>query len=153
MDYQIEVIELAPQPIIVIEKEVRAGQIGAALAQMLPRAYQFAVEKGAEITGMPFMRYLDMDGDLWRIDAGIPVAKEIAGNDDLLVKSLPGGKAATTLHLGQYDQVGAAWDAIYAWAAEKGEPQRWGGWDVYENDPDSVNDPSELRTRLFYPLS
>ena len=101
---------------------------------------------------MPFMRYLEMT-DRFLIDAGVPIAEAMAGEDDMLSKVLPGGKAATTLFHGEYSLVGQAWDAIFAWGKEQGIEQHYGGWDVYENDPTEVNDPSEIRTRLYYPLS
>lgn len=48
--------------------------------------------------------------------------------------------------------VDRAWDAMYAWAEERGIEQHYGGWDVYEIDPTKVNEPGEVRTRLYYPM-
>ncbi len=74
---------------------------------------------------------------------------------DILYQPLPGGQAATALHMGEYHAVGAAWSKLSAWVEANGHGSvfgTFGGWDVYENDPDSVSDASELRTRIYQPL-
>ncbi len=201
MSYQIEVVTLKPQPVLVMEEEVAPEELGAALARMLPTVHGYASQQGAVITGMPFMRYLSMS-DKFLIQAGMPVAEPVTGTDDIMgpyhqvgeawdainawreergmdstfggwdiyendpsevsdpkelrtrlkADELPGGKAATTVFLGPYHQVGEAWDAINAWREERGMDSTFGGWDIYENDPSEVSDPKELRTRLYQPL-
>ena len=85
---------------------------------------------------------------VFKIQAGIP--SDLPGEGDIQAIELPGGKLATILFLGPYDEVGEAWDQLRAWAAER-DLDMMGGWDVYENDPDTVSDPSELRTRIYLP--
>ena len=151
MSYQIEVVTLKPQPVLVMEDEVGPEALGAALARMLPMVHGYASKQGAVVTGMPFMRYLAMT-DRFHIQAGIPVAEPTQGTEEIKPAELPGGKAATTVFLGPYHEVGTAWDAINAWRQERGLEIGFGGWDVYENDPSEVTDPSELRTRIYQPL-
>lgn len=151
MGYSIEVVELKPQPVLVMEATAAPPEIGNVLGRILPAVFEYANAQGAAITGMPFMRYLEMT-DVFRIDAGMPVAEPVAGNQEILARELPGGRAATTVFLGPYDQVGEAWDAITTWFREQNLQFAFGGWDVYENDPTEVKDPSELRTRLYQPL-
>ena len=152
MAYDIEVIELEPQPVIVIEAKISAPQIGEELGRIFPAVGAYITEQGGEMVGMPFMRYLDM-GEQFLIDAGIPTATAMAGRDQIQSKLLPGGRTATTLHFGEYERIGEAWDAVFAWAAQQNIEQHQGGWDVYENDPTEVSDPAQIRTRLYYPLS
>ncbi len=151
MSYQIEVVTLKPQPVLVIEEQVAAAELGAALGRILPSVHGYASQLEAVITGMPFMRYLDMS-DTFHIQAGVPVAEPATGTGDVKADVLPGGKAATTVFLGPYHEVGAAWDAINAWREARGMTAGFGGWDIYENDPTEVSDPRELRTRLYQPL-
>lgn len=151
MAFDIEIVELAPQPVLVIEAKVAPPQLAETLASILPRVHGFVTANGGVMTGMPFMRYLDMtDGFL--IDAGIPVEREMPGQDDIVSRVLPGGRTATTLFLGEYHRVGEAWDALFAWGEASGIEKHFGGWDIYENDPTEVDDPSQIRTRLCYPL-
>ena len=149
--HRIEVVTLKPQPALVMEDDVAPEEVGQALARMLPTVHGYASEVGAIMTGMPFMRYMDMT-DTFRIQAGVPIAEPAEGSDEIQATELPGGRAATTVFFGPYNEVGTAWDDLNAWREEQGLPQGFGGWDIYENDPSEVDDPKELRTRLVQPL-
>ena len=120
--HKIEVVTLKPQPVLVIEEEVKPEALGDALARMLPSVHGYASQIGAVMTGMPFMRYLAMT-DTFRIQAGIPIAEPAEGQGDIQATELPGGKAATTVFFGPYHEVGAAWDDLNAWREEQGLPR------------------------------
>ncbi|MGE0623942.1 MAG: GyrI-like domain-containing protein [Pseudomonadales bacterium] len=151
MGYGIEVVELKPQPVLVMEAVAAPPELGDVLAGILPMVHAFAESHGASITGMPFLRYLAMT-DRFTIEAGMPVAETIDSEGEVQCRELPGGRAATTVFLGPYDRVGDAWDALYGWCDERGIERRFGGWDVYENDPTGIDDPKDYRTRLYLPL-
>lgn len=152
MAYDIEVVELDAQPVLVMEAEFPPPEFGAQLARMFPLIHGYIAGQGGQMAGMPFARYLGMT-DKFHIQAGIPVVEPLAGTDEIIGTELPAGRAATTLFLGPYDQVGEAWEALSAWCAGQGIEVNFGGWDVYENDPSTVSDPSELRTRIYQPLT
>jgi effector-binding domain-containing protein len=151
MEYKFEVVDLSPQPVLVIEAEVAPPDLGAALGRIFPTVHAHIAAQGGDMAGMPFLRYLNMT-DRFSIQAGIPVAKPVTGTDEILATELPGGRTATTLFLGPYDQVGLAWDALREWCADQQIETAFGGWDVYENDPTTVNSPQEIRTRIYQPL-
>ena len=58
----IEIIELAEQPAMVVRRKVEVEQLGATLGDILPRVFGYVIEAGQQPAGMPFMRYFDMDG-------------------------------------------------------------------------------------------
>ena len=149
--YSIELLELAPQPTLVIKSTVAPDQIGERLAESFDRVFSYIDMAGGAQSGMPFMRYLDMTGDEFVIAAGMPLAEALDGEGDIESHTLPGGRALTTLHLGDYAGVGAAWDEVWERAESLGVPKRNGGWDVYTNDPTEVA-PKEVETRLYLPL-
>ena len=66
------------------------------------------------------------------------------------VGSTPSGRAAHTIHIGPYDTLPAAFDAIRDWAAR--EDVRLGdtGWEVYG---DWTEDPNQLVTDVYYLLA
>lgn len=146
MDYEIELIDAEPQPALAIESVCAQGEIARVLGVSFGRIVTHIIAGGGAPEGMPFLRYLEMSETSLRIQAGIPSSGE--GRDEIQSLTLPGGKLATSLYLGPYDGVGAAWDDMGKWAQARGLGIQ-GGWDVYENDPDTVADPSELRTRLY----
>ena len=147
----VEEIELAEQHALVVCREFAPHEIGATLADILPRVFLAIAEQGAEPAGMPFMRYFSMDGHSMRAAAGMPVSAPLAGSGDIEPHILPGGRALTATHLGDYEGVGMAWQQVWNRAKELGAEVRFGGWDVYANDPGSVP-TEELETRIYLPL-
>ena len=152
----IEVVTLEEQPALVIEAKITPEKFGEMLGESYGRIEGHIAKMGVEASGMPFARYHDMSDGTMHLAAGIPIAREIEGDGgDIVYQPLPGGKAATTIYLGEYHEVGAAWQKLSAWMEANGHGSvfsTFGGWDVYENDPGSVSDPCELRTRLYQPL-
>ena len=149
--YSIELVELSDQPSLVIQSTVQPDEVGARLAESFPRVLQFIEQAGGAPSGMPFMRYLKMSASELVIVAGMPLAEAIAGEGEIQPHTLPRGRALTTVHLGDYAAVGAAWDEVWARAQSLGVTERDGGWDVYTNDPTEVA-PREVETRLYLPL-
>lgn len=152
----IEVVTLEKQPALVVEAKITPDRFNEVIGDCYGRIMTYAGSKGITVSGMPFVRYHDMNAGLMHLAAGIPVATEAEGDgSDILYQPLPGGRAASTVHMGEYHEVGAAWQKLSAWMEEHGHGSvfsTFGGWDVYENDPATVSDPSELRTRIFQPL-
>ena len=147
----IETVELEPQPAMVVRRKVAVEDLGGVLADILPRVYQHIVQSGQQPAGMPFMRYFSMDGVSCDIAAGIPVGEPIAGAGDIENHTLPGGQALMALHVGAYEEVGAVWGQVMRRAGELGSENRFGGWDVYANDPGEVSE-EERETRIYLPI-
>jgi len=92
-----------------MEVQVVPEKLGEVLGQILLTVHRYVSQHNGHVTGMPFLRYLGMDGQ-FTIEAGMPVAERMVGTDEFLSRGLPAGKAATTLFLGEYHRVGEAWE-------------------------------------------
>ena len=147
----IETVELEPQPAMVVRRRVAITDFGEALADIFPRVFRHIAGAGGQPAGMPFMRYFSMDGVACDIAAGMPVREPIPGAGDIEPHELPGGKALTALHVGPYVGVGSVWTQVMRRAGELGSEHKFGGWDVYTNDPGEVA-PEELETRIYLPI-
>ena len=147
----IETVELTSQPAMVVCRRVAITDFGEALAGIFPRVFRHIAEAGQQPAGMPFMRYFSMDGVACDIAAGMPVSEPIPGAGDIEPHELPGGKALTALHVGPYEGVGSVWMQVMQRARELGSTAKFGGWDVYTNDPGEVA-PEERETRIYLPL-
>ncbi|MXY52433.1 MAG: GyrI-like domain-containing protein [Gammaproteobacteria bacterium] len=150
-DVQIEEVELAAQPAMVVRRTVDVMRMGEAFADIFPRVAQHIIGSGQAPAGMPFARYFHMDGTHCQLAAGMPVASALAGSDDIEAHELPAGRALTALHVGPYEGVGAVWQQVWARAREMGSEAQFGGWDVYANDPGEVPE-EKLETRIYLPL-
>jgi effector-binding domain-containing protein len=76
----------------------------------------------------------------------------IDGDGQVVAATLPGGSIASTVHVGPYEDLPAAYDAVYTWITEHGGQPAGDMWEVYETDPDEHPDPSTWRTRVFVPF-
>ncbi len=147
----IETVDLEPQPAMVVRRKVAITEFAEALNDIFPRVFQHITGAGQQPTGMPFMRYFSMDGVACDIAAGMPVSEAIPGAGDIEPHLLPGGKALTALHVGAYEGVGSVWGQVMQRARELGSDVKFGGWDVYTNDPAEVA-PEARETRIYLPL-
>ena len=88
-------------------------------------------------------------GQEFNFEAGVQVNAPFASSGEVVYSSTPSGLAATTLHMGPYDQLPKAHAAVRSWCAEKGNVLEGRNWDVYVvwND-----DPAWLATKVFYLL-
>ena len=151
MSLEIEIIERTPEPVLAIRGTAPPQELGSTFAQRIQRVVDHLGSR--EIPGPPFMRYLEMT-DVFEIEVGVPNPDGIEGAGEVRATELPGGPAATAVHRGSYAELGTSWDALFAWAEERGRiTDLRGGWDVYENDPSQVSSEAELRTRLVLPLA
>jgi len=60
------------------------------------------------------------------------------------------GEVAMAVHVGPYDQLRRAHDAIHAWRAETGRAFAGTSWEIYG---DGSDDPSKLETTVCYLLA
>ena len=150
MDYTISAEVLPAQPALVARTTCRQEEIGAFLGDAFGRVIQAIADAGATPAGPPFARY-DMEGGRFRVQAGFPTSVNVAVKPatDLEATELPGGETAVTMHVGAYQDVGAAYAAIEAWLAGTGRRPSGAPWEAYLDGPE-VAMP---RTQVFWPCA
>ena len=145
MTYSITKKKLAPQPVLVLRRQIQPSEIAQVLAEMFQKVFGDAQRNGVAPAGPPFARYLEMGRGLWTIEAGFPVA-------DPSADTLPGGLAAVTTHAGPYDKLSEAHAAIQQWIAAEGFTAAGAPWESYVTDPADYPDPKDWKTEVFFPL-
>lgn len=153
MAYEFEVRQLAPQPVasIIIPGIQREG-VGAALHGALPDVFSHLTANGVAMVGAPFARYHDGDDGTLDLEAGIPIAGNLAETDTIKARELPGGEAITTVHVGSYDRLHEAVAALAEWRLANGRVAGGPFWEIYVDDP-TDRDPAEVRTEVVEPLA
>ena len=152
MNFEIREVQLEPQPALVIKFSTPPENLGEKLGVHLPATFQYAVSKGIEIIGMPFVRYLEMT-DVFTVEAGVRVATPDPGEGEIYGTEIAGGAAITTDYYGPYQGLGTAHEALSEWAVANGHAPEPGGWEIYETDPSTEPDSSKWLTRVFLSLS
>jgi effector-binding domain-containing protein len=89
----------------------------------------------------------------WPVDIAIETDKapaELTGRIQSRIQ--PGGEVLIAHMSGPYDQVGQAYEQIESWLKENKRKAKGHPFEVYINDPNSVKDPSEIRTDVYQPI-
>ena len=121
--------------------------MGAAFAEVA----QVAGSLGVELTGPPFAGYHNMDMANLDVEMGFPVSRKAAGKGRVKPGTLPGGRAAVTLHVGSYDRLHEAYDRLKGFVQQRGLELREFCYEVYLDDP-TETPPEELKTEIYFPV-
>ena len=158
-----EIETRAEQPYVAVRAKVTMGEI-AAFARRFGEVFGWLDSHGLAPAGPPFFKYnvIDMAREL-EMEAGVPIATAIGGNDQMVAGVLPAGRYATLTHVGHPSELMAATKALLDWAAEQGLT-----WDVtpgaegdlwacrlenYLTDPSQEPDMSKWVTQLAFKLA
>ncbi len=85
------------------------------------------------------------------IDGCIGVKQPYPELDDAEIIDIPGGNVAWLTHKGSYDELGLAYNSLFAWSQEHGYQQRDAMREIYKNNPSEVEE-GELITEVILPI-
>jgi len=157
MEYEIELQQLEPVPVMYQSRKVDREDLGATLAEVLPLVFGYVMEHGLTPAGHPFVRQVGMGPALVSIDAGIPLVEAAPDAPpaelEISVGELRGGPAAVTTHAGDYQALGDAYAALERWIEANDHKPAGAPWEVYLTDPGEVPDPTDWRTLVCWPVA
>ena len=84
------------------------------------------------------------------VDFGVEVTRRFVQSGEVFATETPAGKVASTVHVGPYDRLGDAYNAIHAWAAANSRDFADQSWEIYG---DWNDDPNKLETTIVYLLT
>jgi effector-binding domain-containing protein len=157
------IIERPAQPYVSIRRLVSMTALSE-VADEIPKLFGWLAARGVEDAGPPFFKYnvIDMSGVL-DVEAGIPVATEMTGDEPVLAGVLPGGRFASLTHLGHPNELREVTGALLDWGAEQGltwdtsetdSGQRWGlRLELYKTNPLVEPDLNAWETELLFRLA
>jgi effector-binding domain-containing protein len=140
------------------------ADLAAVVPPLNQEVFAWLGARGAASAGPPFWKYnvIDMAREL-EIEAGVPVAAAVAGDDRVVSGVLPAGRYATLTHVGHPSELMAATKALLDWAAEQGltfdmtpgdDGDRWASrLENYLTDPSQEPDMSQWVTELAFKLA
>jgi effector-binding domain-containing protein len=145
-DYQVEVHELAATPTAVIRKTVAWSEVATTLSHIYHEVHNVLVRSALEAHAV-FARF-DPQGARVAIEAGYTTDTPVRAAGEVEPSELPGGEAAVCIHVGPYDTLKEAYNALAAWMKAEGREPGGAPWEVYTTPPDE--DPPV--TEVFFPL-
>lgn len=140
-----------PQPAAVVTATLPVAEIGPWLAETYQAVASVIAAHGAGPAGPPFARYHKLDDGRFAVEAGFPVVVAVAAEDGIRPSELPGGPVAVTTHIGSYEQMPAAYEALASWVGDHGGEPAGDPWEVYFSDPSAQPDPATWRTDIVQP--
>ncbi len=151
MNYDCRIVEVKDQPVLTMCTVAAVEDLPAFLGEAFSAIGQYLDEIGEQPTGMPFAAYHNMDMKALEVEAGFPVARMVPGKGKIESGKINGGKFGITLHVGEYDSVGPAYDALAAFVKQKGYTPSGVAYEYYLNDP-SENPNVKPETEIRFPL-
>lgn len=139
-----ELLELPPQPAVVLRMSVPLGNPGPASRASLSELSRRILAAGGRPAGPAFTRYIRFleEGRL-EVEAGFPVLDSIPIDPPAEAILLPGGPTASISHCGSYESLPAAHAALDDWLESSARSPAGPRWEVYLSDSS---------TRIFQPL-
>jgi len=151
MSEPIEVVELQPRRALTVRRKMPQSGLGAFFMELFPRLRTAIVAQGATPSGPPFARYYNSDPAAFDTEAGLPFTGTVTPTNGTRVTTLPGGRAAKTVHVGSYETLSQEYRRIEAWCEEHGYRGAEGPWESYVDDA-ATTPHNQLRTEVFWPL-
>jgi len=150
MSYQCELKQQPAQPALSVRTHAAVQDLPTLFGKIYGGIMQYLGELGEQPTGMPFAAYYNMDMQNLDVEIGFPVARKLAGKGEIQASEFPGGKLASVMHVGPYDQVGPAYEALTQWIKDHGYQATGVAYELYYSGPETP--PQEIRTEIVFPL-
>ncbi len=150
MTYQCEIKDQPAQPTLTIRTHAAAEQLPQLCGQTYGAIMQYLSELGEQPAGMPFAAYYNMDMKNLDVEIGFPVPHALPDRGEIKCSTLPVGKIATTMHLGPYDTVGPAYEALTKFVEANGCAPTGVAYEFYFSEPETP--PEQIQTQIVFPL-
>lgn len=142
MNYQVEIREIEP---VRVAYMTHKGQVTEA-SGLFPAVYESV---GGKINSIPFFIYHEMDAQTLQgvVDVCEPTAEE-PDNPAVKTKVVPGVQALVTQHIGSYDAVYMAYQAINQYAAANGYKLAAPSREIFVKGPNTEGNPANFVTMV-----
>jgi len=148
-DHNVEIVTVAGCPTAVSRGVAKSWEeFASRWKPMLDGVWEFLGQNDLRTDGHNVMIYRNNVPNL-EFEVGVQVARTFEPAGAVVPSSLPRGRAAHTIHRGDYAGLGEAHDAIARWCRTNGHTPSGTRWEVYG---DWDEDPANVQTDVYWLL-
>ena len=152
MEYVIATRELAPQDVFSIRDRIPPTEIPAFLQGAFAELFGRLGLLGVPPAGHPFVIYHAFGPSEMDAEVCVPVAQPATATGRIQSRELPAATVVRTLHVGPYDELGAAYRALTDWIERNGFEASGPVQERYLNGPGDGVSPADFRTEVEIPV-
>jgi effector-binding domain-containing protein len=150
MNYNVQIQRFPGKHLAIVRRRATLEQLSQAIPEACGGVWNAIRAQKIQGAGRNVVLYLDSTMNL---EIGVEVSAPLAAASDLIPSELPAGTVATATHLGPYNRLGEAHQAVMQWCNAQGHEVIRPSWEIYGHWTDEWNkDPSKIRTDVFYLL-
>jgi len=153
MVYDISRREVPDQPIVAIRDRMAQADlpifIGRSIAELVAHLRLLGVSSSSE----PFVIYHAFGPDDIDAEVCLPFVGDVVATGRIIARVLPGATVAETLHVGPYEELGAAYAVLTDWIELHGFEPAGPVRERYLNAPADDVPPSAYRTIIEMPIA
>jgi effector-binding domain-containing protein len=151
MTYDIATFKVPAEALVSIRERIAPSGISAFVGRSFDELYSHLRLLGVAPSGAPFVLYHEFDPAVIDMEACLPVAGEVVAKGRITSYVLPAATVARTLHVGAYDDLHIAHEALTRWVGQQGLEAAGPVRERYLNAPGEVP-PSAYRTIIEMPV-
>ncbi|GAC1490013.1 MAG: hypothetical protein NVS2B15_08290 [Pseudarthrobacter sp.] len=149
---QPEQVHCTAQPTAVVRETVAMGALPEFFSRAFGSVMAEAQRQNVQLAGPPFALYRGVPMDTVDVEAGFPIAGNLADTGTVVTGLLPETDAFEAVHTGPYETLGETYSAIQDLIREAGKEPSSAMWEFYLNGPPSEPDPSKWQTKVVWPV-
>jgi effector-binding domain-containing protein len=146
MPYDVRIGQSPATVLAIVRRRARQGDLAEVVPRAIGEVWDYLRANPAIRPGRNVAVYLD--GAI-HLECGAEVAEPFQGDGEVACSTLPAGPIAFTEHVGPYNQLHGAHQAVHRFCADRGFEMAGPSWEVYGH---WVEAPAELRTEVCYLL-
>ena len=146
----VEVQAMASVPLAVVRRQAEPAELAALVPEGCGIVWQ-AVKAQKAAAGRHVAIYWDAS---IRLEVGVELLGPFDDDGEVVRSATPAGTVASITHLGPYDGLGTAHEAVRRWCEAHGHRPAGPSWEIYGHwRPEWNTDPSAIRTDVCYLLA
>lgn len=145
--YTVHLQQLESIPLAVLQRQVHQSELSRVVPECCGLVWNVMRAQHAK-AGRHVAIY--WDGAI-RLDVGVEIEGPFTEDGNVVRSATPSGTVAWVTHLGPYNALGAAHQAIHDWSKASHHQLAGPNWEIYGHwRKEWDDDPSRIRTDVFY---